>query len=164
MIGALGDITFKTSFDGKKIENINFKNLKSKNSSNFEEHKRRGAKPLLEFINTSTTDLSFDILLLKTLGVNPVELLKKIKSYVETGEVLDFLLGEEVLGSFFIASYDSNLEYISNRGSIDKIEVSITLREYIEEIESNIQTIEKKKSKTTKKIVHEDFNQGAISQ
>ncbi len=164
MIGVLGDITFKTSFDGVKLESLNFKNFKSKNSSNFEEHKRRGSKPLLEFIDTSTTDLSFDILLLKTLGANPLELLKKIKVYVETGEVLDFLLGEEVLGSFFIASYDSNLEYISNRGVIDKVEVSLTLREYIDKVESNIQTIEKKKSRTTKKIVHEDYNQGAITQ
>lgn len=163
MIGILGDIPFEVTFDGSTIKALNFKNLKRNGGSNYEEHKRRGVKPSLELIDVSLEKLSLDITLRSDLGVEPEDVLKRLITHTETGSVLDFILGDKLLGRSVITSYDAGYEYISNQGRVRKIDVSLSLTEYIEKVESNIETIKKEKKQTTKKIVHEDYNQGAIS-
>lgn len=163
MIGILGDIPFSVSFDGTNIEVLNFTNLKRSGGTNYEQHKRRGLKPSLELIDISLTNLNLDISLRSDLGVKPKELLTKLTGHAETGEVLEFVLGEEFMGKFVIASYDAGYEYIGNKGTARKIDVSLSLNEYIEEVENNIEIVTTPKKKTEKQVVHEDFNQGAIS-
>ncbi len=163
MIGILGDIPFEVTFDGSNIKTLNFKNLKRNGGSNYEEHKRRGVKPSLELIDISLERLTLDITLRSDLGVNPEELLKKLIDHVETGSVLDFILGDKILGRSVITSYDAGYEYISGQGKVRKIDVSLSLAEYIEKVESNIEIVKKEKKQTTKKVVHEDYNQGAIN-
>ena len=50
MIGMLGDIPFNVSFDGINNKILNFSDLKSNGGANYAQHKRRGLKPALEFI------------------------------------------------------------------------------------------------------------------
>ena len=159
MIGILGDIPFTVSFDGKNMKVLNFKNLKRSGGANYEQHKRRGHKPSLELIDISTEKIGLDISLRSDLGVRPKELLSKLIAYVNLGKVLDVVLGPELLGQFVILSYDAGYEHITGTGGVRKIDVSLSLEEYTEEIISNIEI-----KKTEKKIVHDDFNQGAISQ
>ena len=164
MIGILGEIPFAVSFDGTNIKALNFSNLKRSGGANYEQHKRRGLKPSLELVDISLTNLNLDISLKSDLGVKPKELLTKLIGYVETGEFLEFVLGEELMGKFVIASYDAGYEYISNKGAVRKIDVSLSLNEYIDEVENSIEVVTTPKKKTEKQVVHEDFNQGAISQ
>ena len=163
MIGILGEIPFSVTFDGSNIEALTFSNFKRKGGGNYERHQRRGLKPTLELIDISLEQLNLDISLRSDLGTKPKEMLDKIKTYTESGEVLDFILGEDLLGKFVILDYDAGYEYITNKGKVRKIDVSLSLQEYIDEIESNIQIVTTPKKGTTKKSVHEDYNQGAIS-
>lgn len=164
MIGILGEIPFAVTFDGRNIKALNFSNLKRSGGANYEQHKRRGLKPSLELTDISLTNLNLDISLRSNLGVNPKELLAKLISYAETGEALEFVLGEDLIGKFVIASYDAGYEYISNKGSVRKIDVSLSLNEYRDEVKSSVEIVTTPKKKTEKQVVHEDFNQGAISQ
>lgn len=163
MIGVLGEIPFSVSFDGDNIEALTFSNLKRSGGGNYEQHKRRGLKPSLELVEISLEKLNLDISLRSDLGINPRDVLKRLIGYSESGEILDFVLGEELLGEFVIVSYDAGHEHITNKGKVRKIDVSISLEEYISEIDRNIEIITTPKKETTKKNVHEDYNQGAIS-
>lgn len=164
MIGILGDIPFLVSFDGKNIEALNFEGLNRSGGANYEEHKRRGLKPALEFIGIELDTVSLDINLRSDLGVNPREMVDKIEDYKDTGKVLDFIIGSKPFGSgkYVIESYGAGHEYITNRGRVRKIVVNLNLKEHVEDLGSNIEIVKTTKKQTTKKIVHEDFNQGAI--
>ncbi|GLI54758.1 hypothetical protein PM10SUCC1_02730 [Propionigenium maris DSM 9537] len=162
MIGILGEIPFSVTFDGNNIKALNFTNLKRSGGANYEQHKRRGLKPVLELIDLSLESLKLDISLRSDLGQKPKVLLGILIAYSEAGKVLDFVLGQELLGKFVIDSYDAGYEYITNNGKIRKIDVGLSLKEYIDEVESTIEVVSTPKKKTEKKIVHEDYNQGAI--
>ena len=162
MIGILGEIPFSVTFDGNNIKALNFSNLKRSGGANYEQHKRGGLKPVLELVDLSLESLKLDISLRSDLGQKPRVLLGTLIGYSEVGKVLDFVLGQELVGRFVIGSYDAGYEYITNNGKVRKIDVSLSLKEYIDEVESNIEVIGTSKKKTEKKIVHEDYNQGAI--
>ncbi|MEI6857076.1 phage tail protein [Psychrilyobacter sp.] len=164
MIGILGDIQFKVSFDGTNNKILNFSDLKLSGGANYEEHKRRGLKPALEFIDLKTDVVNLKITLRTDFGVNPLEIAKKLNSYKNTGEVLKFLLGNKPVGNgeFVITSCNYGYEYITNNGLVRNLDVSLSLKEYTKVIYENIEIITKTKQNTEKKIVHEDFNQGAI--
>lgn len=162
MIGILGEIPFSVTFDGNNIKALNFKNLKRSGGANYEQHKRRGLKPVLELVDLSLGSLKLDISLRSDLGQKPKVLLDTLIAYSEAGKVLDFVLGQELVGKFVIDSYDAGYEYITNNGMVRKIDVGLSLKEYIDEVEGTIKVVSTPKKKTEKKVVHEDFNQGAI--
>ena len=163
MIGILGDIPFFLNFDGSTIKGMNFKELKKNGRTNYQKHRRRNQKPVLELVDFSLEKLNLETTLRSDLGIKPRELLKKVVAYAGSGEVLEFILGEESLGKFVIASYEAGFEYITDRGRVRKIDVTLSMEEYIEDITSNVSIVAKEKKKTQKKVIHEDFNQGAIS-
>lgn len=80
------------------------------------------------------------------------------------GEVLDFILGGDLIGSgeYVIISYDAGYEYISNNGKVRKIDMSLSLEEYLEEITQDIGVIIKSKNQVEQTTVKKDFNQGAV--
>ncbi|MEI6856796.1 phage tail protein [Psychrilyobacter sp.] len=164
MIGILGDIKFKVSFDGTNNKILNFSDLKLNSGANYEEHKRRGLKPALEFIDLENDIVSLKIILRSDFGVNPLKMAKKLDSYKNAGEVLKFLLGNKPIGNgeFVITSCNYGYEYITNDGLVRNLDVSLSLAEYTKVIYENIEIITKKKQATKKKIIHKDFNQGAI--
>ncbi|UUV18053.1 phage tail protein [Fusobacteria bacterium ZRK30] len=164
MIGRLGDIPFEVSFDGKNKKILNFTNLKLSGGANYEKHNRKGQKPALEFIDLKTDVLTFKMTLRSDFGVDPQELLKKLDLYKNTGETLDFSLGNKPIGAgqYVITSYDAGYEYITNGGKVRKIDVSLTLEEYIEMISKNTDIVIKPKKATKKKSVPQGFNQGMI--
>ena len=165
MIGILGNIPFKVSFDGTNNKILNFSDLKLSGGANYEEHKRRGLKPALEFIDLKADILSLKIILRSDFGVDPLATAKKLDSYKNIGKTLKFLLGNKAVGNgeFVITSCNYGYEYITNNGYVRNLDVSLTLKEYTEEIVyENIEIVTKTKQNTAKKIVHEDFNQGAI--
>ena len=165
MIGILGDIPFFVSFNGREAEVLNFSNLNRSGEANYEQHKRRGLKSSLELIDLGVEKLGLKIILRSDLGVSPKDMLKKIVDYKDKGEVLDFILGEELVGSgsYVITSYDAGYEYITNKGRVRKIDVNISLSEYVKELPSNIEVVTKEKQNTIKQEVHKDYNQGAIA-
>ena len=165
MIGKLGDIPFEVSFDGKNKKILNFTDLKLSSGANYEKHTRKGQKPALEFINLNTDVVTFKMILRSDFGVDPQEMLKKLNGYKNIGETLDFSLGNKPVGSgeYVITSYNAGYEYITNGGKVRKIDVSLTLEEYVEMIYKNTDIVIKPKKEIKKKIVHKDFNQGAIS-
>lgn len=165
MIGRLGDIPFEVSFDGRNKKILNFTNLKLSSGANYEKHSRKGLKPALEFIDLKTDTLSFKISLRSDFGVDPQKLLKKLNEYKNIGKILSFVLCNQLVGDnqYVITSYNAGYEYITNGGKVRKIDISLTLEEYVKEIKNNIDVIVKPKKGTKKKIIHKDFNQGAIS-
>lgn len=163
MIGILGDIPFFLNFDGSSVKGINFKDLKKNGRTNYQKHRRRNQKPVMELADFSLDKLSLETTLRSDFGIQPKELLKKLITYTESGEVLEFILGEESFGKYVIASYEAGYEYITSRGKVRKIDVTLSLEEYTDSLQSNISVVKKEKKKIQKKSVHEDFNQGAIS-
>ncbi|WP_028857467.1 phage tail protein [Psychrilyobacter atlanticus] len=164
MIGKLGDIPFEVSFDGKNKKILNFSNLKLNSGANYGKHTQKGQKPALEFIDLKSDILTFKMTFRSDFGIDPQELLKKLNEYKNNGETLDFSLGNNPVGSgqYVITSYDAGYEYITNGGKIRKIDISLTLEEYLEMIYKNIDIVVKPKKATKKKSVSQGFNQGMI--
>ncbi|ADO82806.1 phage tail protein [Ilyobacter polytropus] len=164
MIGILGDIPFNVSFDGNTTEILNFLNLKQGGAANYEKHSRRRNKPSLELLDLENNKINLNITLRSDFGIEPRELLKKIDNYMNDGEVLDFILGGDLIGSgeYVIISYDAGYEYISNNGKVRKIDMSLSLEEYLEEITQDIGVIIKSKNQVEQTTVKKDFNQGAV--
>ncbi len=147
MIGILGEIPFSVTFDGNNIKALNFKNLKRSGGANYEQHKRRGLKPVLELVDLSLGSLKLEISLRSDLGQKPKVLLDTLIAYSEAGKVLDFVLGQELVGKFVIDSYDAGYEYITNNGMVRKIDVGLSLKEYIDEVEGTIKVVSTPKKK-----------------
>lgn len=78
MIGILGEIPFKVSFDGTNKKILNFNNLKLSGGSNYSKHNRRGMKPALEFIDLNTDTVNIDIILRSDFGVDPLKMQKRL--------------------------------------------------------------------------------------
>jgi phage protein U len=164
MIGILGDIPFNVSFDGNTTEILNFLNLKQGGAANYEKHSRRRNKPSLELVDLENNKINLNITLRSDFGIEPRELLKKIDNYMNDGEILDFILGGDFIGSgeYVITSYDAGYEYISNNGKVRKIDMSLSLEEYSEEITQDIGVVIKSKNQVEQTTVKKDFNQGAV--
>ena len=164
MIGILGDIPFNVSFDGNTTEILNFFNLKQGGAANYEKHSRRRNKPALELVDLENNKINLNITLRSDFGIEPRELLKKIDNYMNNGEVLDFILGGDFIGSgeYVINSYDAGYEFISNNGKVRKIDLSLSLEEYSEDIPQDIGIVIKSKNQVEQTTVKKDFNQGAV--
>ena len=130
MIGSLGEVVFNVS--EKQI--LTFDGLQYSHSAKYSEHAIHGRKGLLEFTGFSATTLSFNITLNSTLGINPKEELKRLKEIFYNHEAVLFILNGEPQGEnlWVIESLNEKHDDISRIGISNYIEVSLSLKEYLE--------------------------------
>ncbi len=129
-IGSFGDVIFEVSTD--KI--LTFNDLEKKSSAKWNEHSIAGNKAKLEFDGPGLTDLSYNILLRAEFGINPMKEMAKLNKMNDRGEAHHFVLGQKPImtNKFVIADITEKLRNIDQNGNVFTIEVTVSLKEYVE--------------------------------
>ena len=129
MIGQLGDYEFEVSTESVKT----FDGLKFSNSAGYTEHKVLARKGLLEFTGLNASTASLKMTLNERLGVDVLEEIAAFYEYMNDGEALVFLLGDEVMGEdmWVIESLDEEYTEINNKGRVIRADLNIKLKEYV---------------------------------
>ena len=130
MLGQLGDYEFEVSTESVRT----FDGLKIQEAATYAEHKVLGRKGVLEYTGLNAASLSLKISLNDFLGVEPMEELTAFREYMNEGTAVVFMLGDEVIGEdmWVIESMDEEYAEIDNKGRVRRAELSLKLREYLD--------------------------------
>lgn len=132
------------------------KNYKRQSSARWGEHSIIGQKPVMEFIGPELEEITFELILDKSLGTNPDEDLKKLRNMRDKGEAVFFILGDfpvlDKNSRVCITSLNENLINVDKFGNTKTINVEVTLKEYVlrpEEMQQNENNTNKSSTSTT---------------
>lgn len=140
-IGNFGNITFTVS--QKKA--YSFDNFKRTRSATWKEHNRYNNKPISEFNGPGLDNITLDILLDASLGVNPRKEIERWGKLVDSGHHDVLVIGGQQIGKheWKIESISEEWKYILNKGELLTATLTVTLSEYVTE--------KTKKKESTKK-------------
>lgn len=149
-VGHFGKVKFRvnqTASGGLDI--LSFDNVKWNQSINVEHHKRRGQKPLTEFVDRNLDEMTMDIYLSAYFGVNPTEMLHQLRVYNRKCEPHYLIMGGKRVGShrFIITNLSNALQQFYRNGRVVTIRTSATLEEYMDakrKKRSNFEVVNKK--------------------
>ena len=134
LIGAIGSRSLRDviMFEVSSQRVLTFQNLKRRNSVRFAKHDTLLKKPVSQYVGPDLDNLSMKIVLDSKWGVNPADEYNKLMEIQRDGQLVIFLLGFTVLGSFRwrIDSLGIMKDIITNRGVVTKAEVDISFEEY----------------------------------
>lgn len=130
IIGFLGDVVFQVSRE--VVETI--RNMQWSGSARFSTHERHLQYALTEFCGVDPDRMSFDIDLVKELGVEPMVEMVKLWTYERAGEAVPLVIGEKIYGKYrwTILSHEMKTQYHDRKGNVSVVTVSIKLQEYLE--------------------------------
>ncbi len=94
------------------------------------EHSGIGVKPACEFLGADQEEVSFEILLSKSLGANPGTAIKKLETAIEEDKALPFILNGKKIGDYHIESMEESWDEIILGGILYEASVNITLKEH----------------------------------
>lgn len=131
MIGSIGEVVFEVDAE-KSI--LTFDELSESFGANYAEHQILSGHGLIEFTGIKASTASFIMRLDMDLGVNPDEQIRRLKEMLEEHEAVNFILAgiPKGHGRWVIESLDVKHKLIDNRGYTRIAEVSVKLREYLE--------------------------------
>lgn len=147
MIGSLGPIIFNTSSTKKQT----FEGLNRENSNRIATHENLNNKPILEFIGPGLDKVTLNLTWSIEHNLNPDVELQKLRDIRDKGEVVSFILGNKPYGSgkYLLENIGEEQKRIDNKGNIFSITFSLTLNEYIENVEKVTKIVPKPKPKPT---------------
>ncbi len=128
-IGNLGEIPFVVS------ENVvrTLSDMKWSGSANYATHKRHAYSALTEFTGLAPDTFSFSMTLLRELGVEPMDEIKRLWKYLRTGEAVPLNIGSHAYGRYRwnVVSIESEIKYTDAAGDIRAAAVKVKLQEYL---------------------------------
>lgn len=127
MIGVLGDIAFEANADRIRT----WQNARRTGPARWATHDVYMGKPKREFIGPGLSVLSLTVRLDIHRGVIPRDELRKMREHRDTGAVLQFTIGGELVGDFTINELDEALERFDRNGVLITATVSLQLEEYV---------------------------------
>ena len=142
IVGYMGDIPFMTS----RRYLLTIDEYVRNGTGRWAQHNILSQKPSLEFLGPDLDEITFKINLRRDHGVNPENVLKKLRKMRDTGEVFPLVLGGQVIGDLFM-SLITGRPFGSSSGlwtlkslsepvkhwygsAIYIVEVNVTLKEY----------------------------------
>lgn len=147
MIGSFGDIIFEIS--DKKVVSLN-NEISRSYKSKVSEHNPIYGPGMLRHQGRELIEVSFSISLNSTLTPELEEEKKKIIEMWEKGEYGNLVFGGQVFGEFpflILEISETNSYFNKEKGIFDVVELSLTLKEYIENPKLYNQQLEAKKAK-----------------
>ena len=129
MIGTLGGIAFEVSEERIRT----FNNYKFSAGASYSEHNIHNKKSLIEFTGLKASNVTLDIVLDESLGLDVGDELKELFNLMEDHKPVKFILDGKIQGweKWIIESLDVSHDIINNKGHTIKASVNIKLREYI---------------------------------
>lgn len=127
-IATLGDIAFKV--DSQLVKTLS--EFSRSGSARWAVHEVIGDTVKPEFVGPGQGELSFRITLLSELGTEPRNDADELWEMMKEGKVEAFIIGGIPVGEgkWYIDSIEESETILSTRGEYQKIELSVTLREY----------------------------------
>ncbi len=130
-VGRLGDITFEASEETVRT----LSDMKWSGSARYATHQRHCANALTEFTGLGTDLFSFSMTLIRELGVEPMEEIKKLFKYERTGEAVPLNIGSHAYGRYRwnIISHETKISHTDVKGDIYACVVTVKMQEYLRE-------------------------------
>lgn len=142
IVGYMGDIPFMVS----RRYLLTIDEFVRNGTGRWAKHDILSQKPSLEFLGPDLDEITFKISLRRDHGVNPEQVLKKLRKMRDTGEVFPLVLGGQIIGDLFMSlikgrpfGSSSGLWTLLSLsepvkhwhgGSIYIVETNVTLKEY----------------------------------
>lgn len=132
MIGSFGDVIFETS--DKRI--LTYTGFRRDGSSRFADHEVIGRKPISEWIGPGNDNISFEIKLIRSLGVNPEKMIALFTKYNREGLVFPLVVGPRTVGvdKWRMGNLGESENFYGPSGEILSATLEITLVEYEEHL------------------------------
>lgn len=128
-VGSMGDIPFVVS----SFQVLTFRDYSRGASSRIATHDLIGRKSTMELIGQSPEEISLKIKLSAQLGVNPTEVLKKLRRMRDKGTLFPLIIGFGPVSNEFwtITSIGETVSHWTGLGNVLSVDVDVTLREYV---------------------------------
>lgn len=158
VVGSYGSLTFEVS--NKTTMSISG-DLQRTTTARLGEHTPVYGLGMIWHQGRELKTISFPIILLSALGVNISREIKKLDEMIDLGEYNYLILGGNVMGQFpfILSSYSETMKsYNTLSGTIDQCEVTLELKEYVDDPTIYLEELEYKKSIKTV-VTEEDESQ-----
>lgn len=161
IIGSFGEVVFEVT--PKKL--LSFNDLERSNKSRWAEHDIHGRKSKLEFEGAGLAEVNYRIFLRAENGVNPAKEIEKLTKMNDSGKAAHFILGNKPISpnKFVIMEVSEALKNIDAQGNIFSAEVSIKLKEYVEDKVEVKKTTSNTKPAEKKSTGEKQKNYGTIT-
>lgn len=124
-IGVLGPITFEVTADKVRT----WQEARRSTTARWATHDVYAGKPKKEFIGPGLSKITLSVRLDSQFGLVPTDELKQMKDQMDSGSVLQFTVGGELLGDFSIENMDEELKRFDRTGVLTTAIVALTLEE-----------------------------------
>ena len=129
-IGSLGEILFYVT--DSQVQTIKEATWKVK--ATYATHKMHGTRSKLEFTGLEPQELEFPLTVTAFLGVDPLVVIEDLNMLVESHQIVQFMLGNDVIGtSWVVTEVSHKINQFWKDGTVLGAELSIRIREYGED-------------------------------
>jgi phage protein U len=125
-IGVLGDITFEATADKQRT----WQEASRSGASRWATHDVFAGKPVKEFLGPGLAQIHLSVRLDIQRGVVPRDELRKMRLNRDTGAVLQFTVGGELVGDFVIADVHEEWRRTDRNGVLITVVAGLQLEEY----------------------------------
>ena len=124
---------------GSETKIFTFHDFERRTTARTASHDLINRATLLEYIGEDLEKLTFDIKLVRSLGVDIEAETERIREYVKEGHADFFVLGGEVLGNYqwVITNMRERLEVVDTFGRVQVSELELTLESYDEIVDTS---------------------------
>ena len=110
-------------------------NWKWSGSARYAVHQRHNTHALTEFTGLDPDKITFDLTLLRELGVNPMEDIVKLWRYERNAIPVALTIGSKGYGKYRwnVVSHETSITHTDQPGDVTAATVSVTLQEFLRE-------------------------------
>lgn len=128
-IGDMGGIPFAVS----SFRVLTFRDYSRSGAPRISTHDLIGRKSTMEFVGKAPEEISMKIKLTSTLGVDPLEMLDKLRQMRDDAEIFPLIIGEGPVSNEFwvITNLSESVNYWTGDGDIISVDVDLSLKEYV---------------------------------
>ena len=133
MVGSFGDLIFEVSTERV----FTFDNFTHKVAARYAKHELINSPVVLEYLGEDTHEITLNITLTATLGVNPGLEIKRIQELVLSGSAEFLIIGNEVVGEsrFVITEASTRAISYDGQGNVLVAQLDLTFKSYISGLE-----------------------------
>lgn len=115
------------------------KSMKWSGSARYAVHDRHATHALTEFTGLDPDSFSFELLLTKELGVDPLEDIVRLFTYERDAVAVGLVIGGHGYGKYrwTVKKHETKMQYTDAAGELYAVEVSVELLEYLKGQDQN---------------------------
>ena len=130
-IGHFGDVQFYTAQRKGKADILSFSDANWNSSANYEEHKRAGKKPVLEYTGNNLDEFTMTIYISAYLLQSPMMIIEELRKYCLNAKAYPLGLGGKRIGAnkFIITDISNDLQSFSKNGKPLMVSTAVPFKE-----------------------------------